>query len=92
MANPSIQAAFERMWQHINIMFSKQGHTHTVANITDLTATATELNYVDGVTNNIQTQLDDKVSKITVVVDSQNYGDTFPLTAVEGQIFFKKVT
>lgn len=50
-------------------------HTHTVANITDLTATAselnvldgitatvTELNYTDGVTSNIQTQLDGKAS------------------------------
>ena len=35
-------------------------HTHTVANITDLTATATELNYMDGVTSNVQTQLDAK--------------------------------
>ncbi len=35
-------------------------HTHTVANITDLTASATELNYTDGVTSNIKTQLDGK--------------------------------
>lgn len=33
-------------------------HTHTVSHITDLTATATELNYMDGVTSNVQTQLD----------------------------------
>lgn len=32
----------------------------TVSQITDLTATATELNYVDGVTSSIQTQLDAK--------------------------------
>jgi hypothetical protein len=37
-------------------------HTHTVANITDLTATATELNYTDGVTSNIQTQLNAKAN------------------------------
>jgi hypothetical protein len=35
-------------------------HDHTVADITDLTVTAAELNYVDGVTDNIQTQLDGK--------------------------------
>ena len=35
-------------------------HTHTVSNITDLTATATELNYVDGVTSSVQGQLDGK--------------------------------
>lgn len=34
---------------------SVEGHTHTVANISGLTATATELNYCDGVTSNIQT-------------------------------------
>jgi hypothetical protein len=50
-------------------------HTHTVANITDLSATATELNvldgitattaelnYTDGVTSNIQTQLNGKAA------------------------------
>ena len=37
-------------------------HTHTVSEITDLTATATELNYMDGVTSNVQTQLDNKAA------------------------------
>ena len=37
-------------------------HSHTVANITDLTATATELNYTDGVTSAIQTQLNAKAA------------------------------
>lgn len=37
-------------------------HTHTVANITDLTATATEINYMDGVTSNVQAQLDGKAA------------------------------
>jgi len=32
----------------------------TVSQISDLTATATELNYVDGVTSDIQTQIDAK--------------------------------
>ena len=41
-------------------------HTHTVANITDLTATTTELNYVDGVTSNIQEQLDTKANKADI--------------------------
>lgn len=39
---------------------ANSGHTHTVANITDLTATATEINYLDGVTSNVQAQLDGK--------------------------------
>lgn len=54
---------------------SATGHTHVVANITDLTATAaelnvldgmtattTELNYVDGVTSAIQTQINGKAA------------------------------
>ena len=35
-------------------------HTHTLTDVTDVTATATELNYVSGVTSAIQTQLDEK--------------------------------
>lgn len=34
-------------------------HKHTVSEISDLTATATELNYMDGVTSNVQAQLDE---------------------------------
>lgn len=41
---------------------ANSSHTHTVSSITDLTATATELNYCDGVTSNIQTQLNNKAS------------------------------
>lgn len=37
-------------------------HTHKVVDITDLTATAEELNYMDGVTSNVQTQLDGKAA------------------------------
>jgi hypothetical protein len=37
-------------------------HTHTLANITDVTATVTELNYVSGVTSALQTQLDGKAA------------------------------
>lgn len=37
-------------------------HTHVLADVTDVTATATELNYVDGVTSSIQTQLNGKAA------------------------------
>lgn len=37
-------------------------HKHIVAEISDLTATATELNYMDGVTSNVQTQLNGKAN------------------------------
>lgn len=58
-----------------NVSVNDNSHNHTVSNISDLTATAselnvldgitattTELNYIDGVTSNIQTQLDGKSS------------------------------
>jgi hypothetical protein len=40
---------------------ANSSHTQTVSTIIDLTATATELNFTDGVTSNIQTQLDSKL-------------------------------
>lgn len=47
-----------------NTSSSDPGHKHTLANgATDVTASATELNYVDGVTSAIQTQLDAKVDE-----------------------------
>ena len=42
-----------------------------VAQITDLTATAAELNYTDGVTSNIQTQLNGKQSTVAGVSDTE---------------------
>ena len=45
-----------------NIGAAASSHNHTVSEITDLTATATELNYMDGVTSNVQTQLDGKAA------------------------------
>ena len=45
-----------------NVSVNDNSHKHTVSNISDLTATATELNYCDGVTSNIQTQLNGKAA------------------------------
>ncbi len=39
-----------------------KNHTHTVADLTGLTATLAELNYMDGVTSNVQTQLNGKAA------------------------------
>lgn len=50
-----------------NIGAAASSHTHKVANISDLTATVTELNYMDGVTSSVQTQLNDKVPKSRTV-------------------------
>ena len=58
-----------------NVSVNDNSHKHTVSNISDLTATASELNvldgitattqelnYVDGVTSNIQTQLNSSLA------------------------------
>lgn len=37
-------------------------HIHTVSQISDITVTATELNHLDGVTSNVQEQLNNKLS------------------------------
>ena len=50
------------LYSDIPTDYAASSHTHTVANISDLTATATELNYMDGVTSNVQAQLDSKSS------------------------------
>jgi hypothetical protein len=42
-----------------------------VAQVSDLTATATELNYTDGVTSNIQSQLDGKQAIVSGVSDTE---------------------
>lgn len=44
--------------------FPPSAHTHLLADVTDVTATATELNYVDGVTSSIQTQLNGKAATV----------------------------
>lgn len=70
---------------------SNPGHTHTLANgATDVTASATELNYVDGVTSAIQTQLDSKLStSITAApaADVTAEGIKTSLTAAESLAF-----
>lgn len=45
-------------------------HTHKVSDISDLTATATELNYMDGVTSNVQLQLDTLQANIDAIPQS----------------------
>lgn len=45
-----------------NIGAAASSHTHTVANISDLTATVTELNYMSGVASSVQTQIDGKAN------------------------------
>lgn len=50
--------------------------TQTLSTISDVTATATEVNYTDGVTSAIQTQLDGKAS--TSALAATSYSQSFP--------------
>lgn len=52
---------------------SATGHTHTLSNITDITVTAAEINYLSGVDSNIQDQLNNFGNSI---------GDYVPLSVV----------
>lgn len=55
-----------------------------------VTATSTELNYVDGVTSNVQTQLNARLTKI--LVEGEDYGPNLPSSGTKGRIFFKTVS
>jgi len=72
--------------------------TVEVADITDLTASATELNYMDGVTSNVQTQLDAKGTvssladlSVTATATELNYVDGVT-SAVQTQLDAKLET
>jgi len=60
----------------ITAAVTANGHTHTISNISDwpVAVTAVELNYVDGTTSNIQTQLNGK-SSITHTHTLDNLSD-----------------
>ena len=50
-------------------------HTHTVENISDLTVSADELNNLDGIVSNVQSQLDNKVSNTITINEKQLTSD-----------------
>ena len=62
--------------------------TLTVSDITDLTATATELNYVDGVSSALQTQIDSKIGDSNPTITLGN-NTTFPTGIIESQTVYK---
>lgn len=63
----SVRAAYNLAGNAYDLANSKADytHNHTVSQIGDLTVSASELNYMDGVTSNVQAQLDGKQSSIT---------------------------
>lgn len=58
-----------------------KSHTHTLANITDVTATAKEVNYLSGVTSSVQTQLNAKAT--TTALNNHINNTTVHITAEE---------
>ena len=56
------------------------GHTHTLSEVTDVTATAAEVNYVSGVTSGIQSQIDAKPDNIG------DLGDVTITSAAQNQV------
>ena len=77
-------------------------HTHTLVDVTDVTATATELNYVSGVTSAVQTQIDGKaasshthlLAEITDYVEpaGTTLSDTEPSSPSAGDRWVKTTT
>jgi hypothetical protein len=60
--------------------YSEGSHTHTLVDITDITATAAELNYTTNVTSDIQSQIDSKTTSTYVDTEISNLIDSAPGT------------
>lgn len=60
-----------RTWEWNGSTWINVGTDIVVADITDLTATASEINYTDGVTSAIQTQLNGKQAIVSGVSDTE---------------------
>lgn len=64
--NKVLDAEFDAISQAMGVLEeaidgkADSSHNHKVSDISDLTVTATELNHLDGVTDNVQVQLDSK--------------------------------
>jgi hypothetical protein len=61
-------------------VYAPNSHTHVVADITDITATAAELNYTTNVTSDIQSQIDSKTTSTYVDTEISNLIDSAPGT------------
>lgn len=72
--SPTLNQVFSaagRTWKWDGTTWVSVGAELVAADITDLTATATEINYTDGVTSAIQTQLDGKQAIVSGVSDTE---------------------
>lgn len=90
MANTSILAAFERMWQHIVVALGSKAdasHTHSfdeMGGVTPITNGGT------GATDG-ETAMKNLLASGDMILSSYQYGDTLPEAGIVGRIFFKKV-
>ena len=72
--SPTLNQVFSaagRTWKWDGTTWVSVGAELVAADITDLTATATEINYTDGVTSAIQTQLNGKQAIVSGVSDTE---------------------
>lgn len=72
--SPTLNEVFSaagRTWKWDGTTWVSVGAELVAADITDLTATATEINYTDGVTSAIQTQLNGKQAIVSGVSDTE---------------------
>lgn len=91
IANKPLSAAQGVVIQKLinDLQAELDSHKHTVSEISDLTATATELNYMDGVTSNVQLQLDEIRSNI--VQSDWNQSDSTKLDYVKNKTHYMSI-
>jgi hypothetical protein len=78
--SPTLNQVFSaggRTWRWDGTTWVSVGAELVVADITDLTATATEINYTDGVTSAIQTQIDSKAATSALAAKADLAGAAF---------------
>ena len=85
MANTSILAAFERMWQHTVAAIGS--HSHKLDEMSGVMPIA---NGGTGATDG-ETAMKNLLASGNMVLSPNQYGDTLPPAGTVGRVFFKKV-
>lgn len=84
----------QRLWSHIQAGFGDlQAQINNLKNGSDFVPLTRKINSKE-LSEDINLTAEDvgAVSKTTPVIGGANYGTELPLTGIEGQIYFKKVT
>lgn len=88
--NKVLDAEFDAISQAMGALESDiDNHVHKVSNISDLTVTATELNQLNGVTDNVQVQLDQLQEDVDAIPQSDwNQNDSTKLDHIKNRPFY----